>query len=126
MKKLCSTIMLLAIMVAALSLPSCSNDDNDNNDNERVNPLVGVWVEETTNAYCHFIVFKSYGKGYAGEWDKGDRYENVVTFSYIYTGSEITIYMENGSSSVYQYSRSGNTLTLTKDGETIVYKGKGS
>ena len=126
MKKLCSTIMLLAMMVAALGLPSCSSDDSDG---ESINPFVGLWQEETTNAYCHFIVFASDGKGFAGDWDRGDSYENIETFSYenketfgyTYTESEISIYKDNTLTEVYQYTRYGRVLHLTKDGNTTVY-----
>ena len=46
MKKLYSTIMMLAMMVAALSFTACGGDNDDDNDNSTL--IVGVW--ECTSA----------------------------------------------------------------------------
>ena len=43
MKKLYSTIMLLAMMVAALSLTACGDDDDEGDEIDDKTSIIGVW-----------------------------------------------------------------------------------
>ena len=109
-------IALLTVRLS-VSFSSCSKSDDDNDNN----PLVGTWVEKSTDTYHDYITFKANGTGLAGDWDKGDRDKDAEAFKYKYTDTTLSIDWGKGSYKEYQYSISGNTLTLSIEDRTTIY-----
>lgn len=110
-------IALLTLLVI-VPISACSSDDENGSDN----PLVGTWVEKVTDdSLRDYITFKADGTGFAGDWDKGDRYEDVESFRYKYTNTTVTLDWGDGSPKEYQYSISGKDLSLSRGGETTIY-----
>lgn len=108
MKKLYSTIMMLAMMIAALSLTACGGDDTDDEVDVKT-AIVGVW-------YCNIAYIEEYGEN--GKYEISE----VLLRNSIVAGSVLTInanktYTINytstgGTNESGTYSVNGNTLTL--------------
>lgn len=79
MKKLYSTIMLLAIMVAALSLTACGGSDDDENGDVYSSFIVGTWSVTsgqgwggyTGDGEAEYLQFKSDGTYINVQFDDG-------------------------------------------------------
>ena len=72
MKKLYSTIMMLAMMIAALSLTACGDDDEEENDDEGFNNskvIFSITIDGEKN---------DYDKAYLDNWDLLGRWESPV------------------------------------------------
>ena len=97
MKKLYSTIMLLAMMVAALGLTACGGDDDDNGNGGSSNGIVGIW---------EVVSF---------DFEGDDNVESDLK-----VGEKLYIF-ENGTyrddTSKGRWTLKNNTLTLIDDGE---------
>lgn len=95
MKKLYSTIMMFAMMVAALSLSACGGDDDDNDVSS--NGIVGVW---------EVVSF---------DFEGGDNVKSDLK-----VGDKLYLF-ENGTyrddTSKGKWKLNGNTLTIIDDGE---------
>jgi hypothetical protein len=93
MKKLYSTIMLLAMMVAALSLTSCGGDDDNGDGGGSNSSLVGTW-EIVQGVY--------YVEGEEPEYEDGNG------AYWVFTNNKITVHdptdVLNGHSVDYTYS----------------------
>ena len=98
MKKLYSTIMMLAMMVAALSFTACGGDDdedggNSGNGDTSSSSIIGTW-DIVQSVY--------YMEGEAPE------YENGNGAYWVFTSDKLTIHdatdLMNGSSVKYTYS----------------------
>ena len=98
MRKLYSTIMMLAMMVAALSFTACGGDDDDVDNGGGEASIVGMW--ECT----HFDADTDYPEMFESTIHVGTR----VCFQP--GGTYYTDYGETGS-----WSLKGNTLTVTVD-----------
>ena len=97
MKKIYSTIMVLAMMVAALGFTACGGDDDD------VPPttsIVGVWV-------CTHSDYGEWEELMEGNVKPGDILRMNADKTYSINGND----NENGT-----YSMNGNTLVFTSDG----------
>jgi len=100
MKKLYSTIMMLAMMVAALSLTACGGDDDGGNGGADAS-IVGVW--ECTYYDVHTTI-----PNYTKQTEVGDRirFNSDGTYS---TDKETGKWKQNG-----------NTLTVMLDAEIVI------
>jgi hypothetical protein len=111
-------VALISVLLS-VSFSACGDDDEPSSGG---NPLVGTWVEKVTDdSLRDYITFKADGTGFAGDWDKGDRYEDVESFRYKYTNTTVTLDWGDGSPKKYQYSISGKDLSLSRGGETTIY-----
>jgi hypothetical protein len=97
MKKLYSTIMMFAMMVAALSFTACGGDDDDNEGSDVA--IVGVWEVTSCTAQSDFDV--------EGGIAVGDR---------IYFNADGTY---RDSEDTGRWSKSGNTITITLNDGSI-------
>ena len=112
-------VTLISVLIIAC-FSACGDDDDEPSSGG--NPLVGTWVEKVTDdSLRDYITFKADGTGFAGDWDKGDRYEDVESFRYKYTNTTVTLDWGDGSPKEYQYSISGKDLSLSRGGETTIY-----
>ena len=99
MKKLYSTIMLLAMMVAAVSFTACGGDDDDKGGTDA--SIVGVWE-------CTYYDMHSNIPNYTKQTDVGDR----VRFN---SDGTYSTDKETG-----KWKKEGNTLTLMLDAEVVI------
>ena len=100
MKKLYSTIMLLAMMVAALSLTACGDDDEDEvGGNGNSSSLVGTW---------DIVQAVYYVEGEEPEYESGNG------AYWVFTANKLTVHdsedLLNGKSVDYTYK--GNKLNI--------------
>ncbi len=107
MKKLYSTVMMLAMMVAALSFTACGGDDDEVDNGGGEASIVGVWE-------CTYFDFDS---DYPEQFDNagmqiGDRirFESSGRYQANYKSGDI----ETG-----RWTLKGNTLTVAADVEDI-------
>ncbi len=100
MKKVYSTIMMFAIMIAVLSLVGCSSSD-DEEDIDDNNSIVGLW--ECTYYDVHTTI-----PNYTKQTEVGDRirFNSDGTYS---TDKETGKWKQNG-----------NTLTVMLDAEIVI------
>ena len=98
MKKLYSTIMLLAMMVAALSLTACGDDDDEiGGGNGNSSSLVGTWdIVQFVNHFESGITEYSSGNG----------------MYWVFTVNKLTIYDSEDLMKSVDYTYSGNKLNL--------------
>ena len=93
MKKLYSSIMLLAMMVAALGLIACGDDDEDDGGNGNSSSLVGTW---------DIVRAVYYVEGEEPEYEDGNG------AYWVFTNNKITVHdptdVLNGYSVDYTYS----------------------
>jgi hypothetical protein len=100
MKKLYSTIMMLAMMVAALSLTACGcSDDEDDGGNGNSSSLVGTW---------DIVRAVYYVEGEEPEYESGNG------AYWVFTANKLTVHdsedLMNGKSVDYTYR--GNKLNI--------------
>lgn len=114
MKKINSTIMVLA-MIAALSFNACSSgsDDEDKGGN---NPLVGVWKSlqpssSDSNVYVEVLTFNTNGSGMVEYYNQKEEYHKTTDiFNYSFTSSTFTLDFGDGEPEIFHYSISGNEM----------------
>lgn len=98
MKKLYSTVMMLAMMVAALSFTACGGDDDEVDNGKSEATIVGMW--ECTN--------------FDSDTDYPEMFESTINVGtricFQSGGTYYTDYGETGT-----WSLKGNTLTITVD-----------
>lgn len=101
MKKLYSSIMLLAMMVAALSLTACGGDDDENgvDGGNNSETLVGKWK-------CTYL---DYGKWASYDADSGTSVGDLIYFNSDHTYYTVETDDDNDSGT---WSLSGNHLTV--------------
>ncbi len=115
-------LLSLAFILPALAFVSCSDDDDDNT--EIVAALVGIWAEDTDYEYevFHIQFFSNYtGDFWAEDLGEVDE-QGKESFTWSISGNKMHLEYESGEYIDGNYSLSGNTLTLSYDGEQIVYK----
>ena len=98
MKKIYSTIMMLAMMVAALSFTACGDDDDDTPETS----ICGIWKCVSANY---------------GEWE-GYMEDETRVGDILYLNEDHTFNVNNNNGT---WSLSGNTLTLNS-GIPVSYK----
>ena len=102
MKKIYSTIMVLAMMVAALSFTACGGDDDEvDNGGGNSSALVGTWDAVSSRFYND--------EG----WEETERETGYWVFT------ETTVTDHFGENDVYD----GQTLNYTFDGEKLIIGG---
>ena len=100
MKKLYSTIMMLAIMVAALSFTACGSDDDGDAANTSI---VGVW--ECTSAHY-------------GEWESYLK-ENLKAGDVLTLNADKTYTVRGNDNESGTYSVKGSTLTFKSSSASV-------
>jgi len=112
-------IMAIAVMVSV----SCSNNDDDN-DND-VNPLVGSWgvVESELGVELSMII--TFNANLTGAFTAtitfdGETETENESFEWSTSGNKLTLIID-GMTDISTYSISGNKLTITdEDGSTVL------
>lgn len=99
MKKIYSTIMMLAMMVAALSFTSCGGDDDDEG-GESSSALVGTW---------ELVSSRFYSSDGWEEYEEEDGY-------WVFTRDKVTIYDDDDLAD-------GKTIGYTFDGNQLIISG---
>lgn len=99
MKKLYSTIMMLAMMVAALGLTACGGDDEEDDAGGTISSsLVGTWdvvrsvyyldgeeyISDDSPGYCVFSANKV-------TYHEADDLYDGITYDYTFRGNKLTI-----------------------------------
>ncbi len=108
--------MAVAVMLSV----SCSDDDDDND----VNPLVGNWeLTESVEGY-ELSLTATFNSNLTGTMStvltfEGETVTENESFTWSTDGNKLTLII-NGMTEISTYSISGNTLTVTSDGENIV------
>lgn len=121
-KKIKHTLLPLiaTIMVTALTLTSCYDDDGPYNSG-----LLGTW-ELTGVTYYNTNQFTFYGNG-SGVYGAYDGYGNWQQWGMTYDvyGSQLTVYLNTGQVWRYTWAITGNTLILNDldyAGNTLYYQ----
>ena len=131
MKKLYSTIMMLAMMVAELSFTACGDDDDDEVGGSHPSFLVGTWSfvyaegwgmeTDDEDVGGEYTQFKSNGKYINVQDDEGDIYISQGNWSV--KGNEIIMKETQGDlKGTYTYTmidRTQTTITVEMWGITV-------
>lgn len=111
MKKLYSTIMMLAMMVAALSFTACGGDDDNQGGDGNINSnnVVGTWKgyacadsnpNDLSTNHSLTLVFNSDGSG--NYLEKDNSFNDKCNFTYFMEGStKGKTYIETRGSTIY-------------------------
>ena len=128
MKKLYSTIMLLAMMVAALSLTACGGDDEEDEIGGNSSFMVGTWSVTsgqgwggyTGDGEAEYLQFKSNGTYINVQFDDG---LYITKGTWKVTGNELIMKETEGDlNGTYTYTilnHSQSSLTLEMWGITV-------
>lgn len=103
MKKIYSTIMMLAMMVAALSFTACSSDD-DNDSKETNSDLVGTWSVQSVEGwgmseddFYDYMQFRSDGTYIEVQEDEdAEKGYTVDKGKWTVSNNKIVLYVEVG------------------------------
>ena len=135
MKKLYSTIMLLAMMVAALGFTACGDDDEDDGGSGYSSFLVGTWQVEDEDSYAdevEYVQFKSNGTYINVQYDEDGLYitkgtwkvsDNELTMKETdgeWKGTSFTYTILSKGQSKLTLSMLGITSTLTKVSDSVI------
>ena len=113
----------ILLFVFAMTLTSCSKDDNDQD------PLIGSWEMteiDVNNVYTELVTFKSDQTGViiiTYKYDTDPEEKDSYIFSWNTSNNLLTIRIE-GETTSFAYAISGNKLTLSDSGYSIVYTRK--
>ena len=118
MKKLYSTIMMLAMMVAALSFTACGGDDEEENGGSSPSSLVGTWKSVSNNlGWLKDVEYIEYieSEAFYLHFNQDGTYIEIMDL-----GNEVKI--ERGT-----WNLVGNSLVVTMPNEnlgkmTVTYK----
>ena len=104
MKKLYSTIMMFAMMFAALSFTACSSSSDDGDEGNSVNPssLVGTWQTTFVEGWGEYVdvnavdylQLKSNGSYIHVEWENNAPYISKGTWSF--SNNKLTLKEQEG------------------------------
>ncbi len=109
--KMFFSIVAIALMLVTTSVTSCKKDTDDT---PKEAPIIGTWTCNSPDGFFS-MTFKTDKTGlFTAPWGSS-------SFTYTDTGSVIVMNFSNGESDSISYTVSGNTLTATIDGETLVF-----
>ena len=136
MKKLYSTILLLAMMVAALGFTACGDDDEEDDSGSGYSSfLVGTWQVEDEDSYAdevEYVQFKSNGTYINVQYDEDGLYitkgtwnvsDNELTMKETdgeWKGTSFTYTILSKGQSKLTLSMLGITSTLTKVSDSVI------
>ena len=114
MKKL----LLLSLTLIFISISSCKKEKKESDSIKGT-----TWSRPITSTTKDYLVFTTSREGYnKEEWeDNGQIYYDIMDFEYEYSNGEGYVDYVDSNLSGFDFTVSGNKLTVEYNGQTFVY-----